>query len=440
MAKALLIARRIIFAALLALIVLAAIPYGTVEPWWKAAFVCAVFAICIVAIIEVLMSKSSRIEGGSVLLPMLALSVLAFVQTISIGSRDVWNAISADPFQTRFFSLQMLALTVFLALLYRYVNTEKRARLLVYTILAVAVTSAVFGILRQTTQHETGFVLPLLRQNQGFAQFINKNHFAYLMEMGFGLGLGILVAGGIIKGSLMIHIALLFPMWTGLVLANSRGGILAMLAQVFVAALLLLSVQPASIARSSVIKVALIVLLVAGVLVGTFWVGGDRLASNFEAARSEFNTDASTSSQGVSRNEIWRASLKMFAAHPFLGVGLGGYWTGITAYHDASGRMTPQEAHNDYLELLSSGGLIGFAIGVWFIVAVVRRLRDNLAVDNQLLRPWRYGALLGLTGVAAHSLVDFGLHIMINAVVFLALIMMATADFNAKAQSRKETI
>ena len=63
--------------------------------------------------------------------------------------------------------------------------------------------------------------------------------------------------------------------------------------------------------------------------------------------------------QGASRNEIWRATLKMFAAHPILGVGMGGYWIGITAYHDASGLMTPQEAHNDYLELLSSGGLIG---------------------------------------------------------------------------------
>ena len=81
---------------------------------------------------------------------------------------------------------------------------------------------------------------------------------------------------------------------------------------------------------------------------------------NFENATSEIE---STLRQGVSRNEIWRATLKMFAAHPIVGVGLGGYWIGITAYHDASGLMTPQEAHNDYLELLSSGGLIGFAIG-----------------------------------------------------------------------------
>ena len=422
-----------VFAALVALIVIAAIPYGTVEPWWKAAFVCAVLAICIVAIIEMLVARASRVKGSTVLLPMLALSALAFLQTLPIGSSNVWSAISADPFQSRFFALQILALTVFLALLYRYANTERRVRVLVYTILAVAVMSAVFGLLRHTTQHETGFVLPLLRQNQGYAQFVNKNHFAYLMEMAFGLGLGILIAGGIKRDQVMIYLALLLPIWTGLVLANSRGGILAMLAQVLVAALMLLSVQASGIARSSVVKVVLIVVLGAGVLFGTFLVGGDRLATNFEAATSEFHTETST--DGASRNEIWRASLKMFVAHPILGVGLGGYWTGITAYHDASGRMTPQEAHNDYLELLSSGGLIGFAIGIWFVVAIVRMIRKNLSVDNGFRRAVRFGAVLGLAGVAAHSLVDFGLHIIVNAVVFMTLIMLGTAEIkNADAR------
>jgi O-antigen ligase len=425
---------KVIFAALVGLMAIAAIPYGTVEAWWKAAFVGAVFAICILAIVETLVSGANRIEGRSVLLPMLALSVLAFAQTISLGSNDVWNAISADPFQTRFFVLQILALTVFLALLYRYANTERRVRVLIYTILGVAVTSALFGILRHTTQNETGFVLPLLKQNQGYGQFINKNHFAYLMEMAFGLGLGILIAGGIKRERMMIYVALLLPIWMGLVLSNSRGGILAMLAQVLVAALVLLSFRsdpalPRSVLFSPVVKVLLVVALSAGVLFGTFWVGGDRLATNFEAARREFNPTTATSHAGVSRNEIWRASLKMFAAHPFLGVGLGGYWIGITAYHDASGLMTPQEAHNDYLELLSSGGLIGFAIGVWFVVVVVRKIRKNLSVDIGFRRAVRFGAVLGLAGVAAHSLVDFGLHILINAMVFLTLVMLGTAEF-----------
>jgi O-antigen ligase len=407
--------RKLVFSALIGLVAITAIPYGTVEAWWKAAFVCAVFAICIVTIIETLVSHANRIEGGPVLLPMLSLSALAFLQTFSL---------SADPFQTRFFALQILALTAFLALLYRYASTERRLRVLVYTVLAIAVVSAIFGILRQTTQHETGFILPLLKPGRGYGQFINKNHFAYLMEMAFGLGLGIILSGGIKRDRVMIYIALLLPIWTGLVLSNSRGGVLAMLAQIVVAALFLLSFQTFSVARSVALKTVLIIILIAGVLAGAFWVGGDRLATNFEATAREF--DATTTRDGASRNEIWRASLKMFAAHPILGVGLGGYWIGITAHHEASGLMTPQEAHNDYLELLSSAGLIGFAIGAWFVWAVVRMVRKNLSVDRGFTRAVRFGAVLGLTGVAAHSLVDFGLHIMINAVVFITLITMAT--------------
>jgi O-antigen ligase len=411
------VVNKTIFGALPGLIVITAIPYGTVEPWWKAAFVCAVFALSIVALV----SGSFRIEGGAILLPMLALAVLAFVQTLSLGSLEVaglsvWNTISADPYQTRFFALQMLALTACLALFYRYANTEHRISVLVYTILAVAIASAIFGILRQTTQHQIGFVLPLLKPAQGYGQFVNKNHFAYLMEMSFGLGLGLALAGGVKRERLPIYVALLLPIWTALVLSNSRGGILAMLVQIVVAALFLMSRQ------SVALKAALVIVLVAGILFGTLWVGGDRLASNFEAATNEL----SITRAGASRNEIWRATLKMFAAHPILGVGLGGYWIGITAYHDASGLMTPQEAHNDYLELLSSGGIIGFAIGVWFVIAFVRATRRNLWAEG--MRTVRLGAILGITGVAAHSLVDFGLHILVNAIVFLALISIATRE------------
>jgi O-antigen ligase len=423
------------------LIVITPIPYGTVEPWWKAAFVCAVFAICIVALIESLKNPLKRLEGASVLLPMLALSLLAFLQTLSLGSRteadlSVWNTISADPYQTRFFALQMLALTVLLALLYRYASTEGRVRVLVYTVLAIAVASAVFGIMRQTTQQETGFLLPLLKKNQGYGQFINKNHFAYLMEMAFGLGLGIILGGGVARERVMLYLALLLPVWTGLVLANSRGGILAMLAQVVVAVLLIISrgdYQLPRIVQSPIIRVVLLVVLIAGILFGTFWVGGDRLASNFENATAEIATTPTRA--GASRNEIWRATLRMFAAHPIVGVGLGGYWIGITAYHDASGLMTPQEAHNDYLELLSSAGLIGLAVGIWFAVAVVRKIRQSLGTDTGYKRAVRLGAVLGISGVAAHSLVDFGLHIMTNAVVFIVLIMIATSRIDAYRES-----
>ena len=424
--------RRVIFAAVSCLIPLTAVPYGTFEAWWKAAFVCAVFGICILAIIEGVISGSTHVGPWSILLPMLALAAFASFQTIPLGlSSDPalagarpWDAISADPYQTRFFVLQLLALTACLALLYRYASEERRVWILVHVVIFVAVASAIFGIVRQATQQqEIGFVLPLLKRDQGYAQFLNKNHFAYLMETAFGLGIGVILTRGIRPDRVMIYIALLFPIWIGLVLSNSRGGILAMLIQVLIATLWFL--QPRIAFRAAVLTGA-----VSAVLLGTLWVGGDRLVTNIESAGTHFVGD--TTRDGASRNEIWRATVKMFAAHPIAGAGLGGYWIGITAYHDASGSLTPQEAHNEYLELLSSGGLIGFLIGIWFAVNLVRRARSNLNSDRGHIRALRFGAILGIAGVVVHSLVDFGLHMMSNALIFIVLIAIATASLNKK--------
>jgi len=405
---------KIIFALLVSVVVITPLPYGTVEAWWKAVLVCSVFAICILAIVEVASRGSIHVNSWSPVLPLLALTALAYVQS--------WIGISADSFQTRFFALQLLALTVFLALLYRYAATAPRMRLLAYAVIGIAVVSAIFGTLRLTTQHEIGFLLPLLQPNQGFAQFINKNHFAYLMEMAIGLVIGLSFAQRSRQN--LVYLAFLSPLWVALVLSNSRGGILAMLTQIVIATMLLL--------RWAKLRLALAALLVAGVFVGTLWVGGDRLVNSFVPNGNESALSVANTRENASRNEIWRATMKLFAAHPLLGAGLGGYWIAITSYHDASGVLVPQEAHNDYLELLASGGVIGLAIGVWFAVTVIRLAQKNLWSSTGFVRALRLGAILGLAGVAVHSLFDFGLHLLGNAVVFLTLIMMATTRIETR--------
>ena len=423
--------RRVIFAALACLIPLTAVPYGTFEPWWKAAFVFAVFGICILALVDFAISGNKDAGPVSILLPMFVLAAFAYLQTLPLGSTgdpgltgiQPWRAISADPYQTRFFVLQILALTVFLGLLCRYGAQERRMWILIHLVIAVAVTSAVFGILRQTIQHDSGFVLPLLKPAQGYGQFLNKNHFAYLMEMAFGLGVGLILARGVRPDRIMVYAALLFPIWMALVLSNSRGGILAMFVQILVATLWFIRPRFA-------LRAAMLAGIVVAVFAGTLWVGGDRLATNIESATTHFVGD--TTRDGASRTHIWRATLKMFAANPIAGAGFGGYWIGITAFHDASGSLTPQEAHNEYLELLSSGGLIGFLIGVWFSVMVIRAVRANLKTEHAPVRAIRLGAILGIAGVVVHSLVDFGLHMIGNAVVFIVLLMLATASVNKK--------
>jgi O-antigen ligase len=89
--------------------------------------------------------------------------------------------------------------------------------------------------------------------------------------------------------------------------------------------------------------------------------------------------------------------------------------------------MTPQEAHNDYLELLASGGLVGLALGGWFAIVVLKRIREKLASPNRYDRAACFGATIGIAGVVVHSLVDFGLHTIVNALVFTTLIVIATS-------------
>lgn len=436
-----------LFGSLVLLLCLAAIPYGTSHPWWKALFICLILTATIVAVIEALLAGTARIDGKTVLLPIAAMAGFAFLQTLPLpGNKSdpalpiaIWNAISADPYQTRFVALQLVALGLTLGLLYRYGSSQRRIRILLHVIIGVAVVSAIFGILRQTIQGEPGFILPILKPGAGYGQFINRNHFGFMMEMAFGLGLGLVAGGGINRKHAMVYVAMLLPIWTALVLANSRGSILAMVTQVAVAGLLITTIKRDSYdprspflraTRSVALRLTLLFVLIFAAIFGAVWVGGDRLISSLETVSGELNPDTSIAQAGVTRNEIWRATLRMFSAHPILGVGLGGYAIAITTHHQASGTMTPQEAHNEYLELLASGGILGFSIGVWFVVAVFQLARKSLRTlssENQFRRAAWFGAVLGITGVAFHSLFDFGLHMMANALIFAALLMIATA-------------
>lgn len=446
---------RAIFNALLVLIALAAIPYGTVQPWWEALFECAIFALVALWIIDGLVSGSWLVRDHRLLLPFLALDAFSFMQTLTLpgtGSpagvgTGLWRAVSADPYQTRLFALKLLTLILTGALLLRYTSSQRRLRALIYLVIGIGVMSALFGIFRQTMQRGTAtFVLRHLPPGSGYGQFINRNHFAYLMEMTLGLVLGLIVGGSSRRrDQLLFYWAAAVPVWTALVLANSRGGILSMLAELIFVMLLWAIVRPRRgdvdrsgsgiprwlrrARRSLAFRAVLIASLVGGVAVGVIWVGGDPVVSRLETVSSEVGAGSSSEgNEGGGRAEIWRATWQLIKAHPIAGVGMGGYWAAIPEYHGASGKLTPQEAHNDYLELLASGGIIGAVIGVWCAIVVLRQALERLRSTNSFRRAACCGALAGIFGIAIHSLVDFGLHVIVNALVFIALVVIATVD------------
>jgi O-antigen ligase len=440
---------RVIYFVLLSLFVLFSIPYGAVEPWWEAGFEGLIFALSAMWVIQGWLGRSWRLTGLHLIIPMLALIAFAFTQTIPWwGATEAAGihsqlTVSFDPYETRRFALKLLALTLAGALLLRYVSTKNRLRTLIHVIIGVGVASALFGITRQTMQQGAdGFILPFLRPGEGYAQFVNRNHFAFLMEMSIGLVMGLVMGGGIRRHRWLIYLAAAAPLWTALVLSTSRGGIVSLLSQILFSAILFGAVrspQPSAapsfgmsrfgrLSRSLAARALLVACLALMIATSIVWIGGDSLASRLESLPVELKAAQSVERQGERRLEIWESTWQLIKAHPIAGAGFGSYGIAISQYHQNSGEVTPREAHNDYLELLASGGLIGVALGVWFVIVLLKTAHQRLQVTNRFRRAACYGALVGLFGVAAHSLVDFGLHITINALFFTALVVIATLD------------
>jgi O-antigen ligase len=440
------IIERAVFTLALVLIVLAAIPYGSAEVWWTSFFGAGILALA------PLWAAEATLRGGwqwrrlhGLVLPPLALLLFCALQLASV---------SADPSGTRFFLLRLAALTLLGAILLRYTTSAERLHALVLTVICVGVGSAVFGLVRQAAQPEgVGFILPALPRGVGYGQIISRNQFAFMMEMSLGLALGLVFRRGGRSEVSIFYASLALPIGAALILANSRGGILTMMCQVLFLAVLAASsfasrgrgerrgqgeghreeARPRRLLRSVLTSVVLVAALVFLVSAAIVWVGGEPVVSNLSTVSEELGAEDSAGRWNTRRVDIWRATWEMIKDHPVAGVGFGGYWTAVTAYHDASGEYTPQQAHNDYLELLAGGGLVGFAIALWFAVIVLRRARRVLRRGDSFRRAAATGALVGLFGVAVHSLFDFGLHLTINAALFVALLVVAVAEVESKA-------
>jgi len=430
-----------IFYGLILVIAFTAIPYGTVEPWSHAVFEAAIFFLALLWVIHGFLSGSWGQGNLNLFSPLIALVALAILQSLSWSSIDVaglkvQNAISADPFESWVFALRLSALTLAGVLAVRFTNTRTRLGMLVHAIVLTAVISALFGILRQAMQHEHGFLLPALPGGGGFAQFINKNHFAFLVEAAMGLLMGIALLRKDRQEGLLVYLSAMLLLWVALVMSRSRGGLLAVTVEVICAVPLFIHLRfvkstqhkGSNAWRRPIIATVLTMIAVVAITIGGIvWLGGDQLTTGVETASSEVS-HINVAHEGTRRSDFWRATWQMARARPLAGAGLGGFWAEIPAYHDASGLQTPQQAHNDYLELLASGGIIGVAIFIWFVVLLIGAGRRAAQNYSDFQRAAAFGAILGIVGIAVHSLVEFGLHITVNAMAFMILLSILSGE------------
>jgi len=120
-----------------------------------------------------------------------------------------------------------------------------------------------------------------------------------------------------------------------------------------------------------------------------------------------FDNVTNANFSAVERAAHWLAGVRMFAAHPLLGVGIGNYGAAYPAYHPRGWYASLDHAHNYYINIAAEAGVLGLTAyalllgsALWYSYASVRQEADR-AVRAVLL-----GVLGALVTTSAHNLFD----------------------------------
>jgi len=126
------------------------------------------------------------------------------------------------------------------------------------------------------------------------------------------------------------------------------------------------------------------------------------------------------------RKAIWKDALRAWTASPLFGQGMGAFADVIPRFKTSAGLFRVEHPENEPIEIAVEGGLIALvAAATAVIVAFARSVRAIRGHRDRVLRGVVTGALAGVVALTVHGLVDFNLRIPSNALMFMALMVMA---------------
>ena len=446
------LASRFAFLMVCLAIILSALAYGTVHYWALAVFFLGGVTILILWLIDSWNLGTFRISRNVLQLPLLGMFLLGVFQLLplrrpeDVGTHSIplVSSLSFDPYSTRFILVQTMALLIYFAAVLVFTDTPKRLRLLVRTIAVFGFFLAIFGLTQSFTSPDKIYWMRELPQSQAFGPFINRHHFAGYMELALALPLGLVFTGAIEKEKKFIYLFAAGLMSVALIMTNSRGGIISLVAEIlFLVATMGLrrrhrkkhktresEGRPPRI-KSAAMKAGLALALIVALFGGVVLLGGEDALTRVVGS---VNTDDPT----TGRAHFWGVTVDIIKTHPWIGTGLGAFGVVYTGYDSRNGMYRLEQAHNDYLQTLSDGGIIGALLGLFFIVNLFRMGFTRRDSRDDFRRGVATGAMAGCFAVLVHSFFDFTLHTPANALLFLVLAALATMNGRVEdVQSRR---
>jgi O-antigen ligase len=256
-----------------------------------------------------------------------------------------------------------------------------------------------------------------------FGPYVNHNHYAGLMELLIPLSVAsALPALRKQSSAAVVGCIILIPI-ASLLLSGSRGGFMALLAEVLLAAVLVFRFGPRH-ARKITALAGGTALVAAAILF--FW-----MAPRHVAERLVRMGDGTHPPEVEFRNRLVAArdALGIWRDNPWLGAGMGTFETAFPRHQSFPSDFLWDHAHNDYAEALAETGFAGAAamlsvLGLFFWLAF-RNLRQRLCNPAGWMQ---FAAAIGCCGFLVHSFADFNFHIPANAAWFVVCAAIATSS------------
>lgn len=406
---------RLLSAALLATLFAAPLAFGAVQPWaWAALAMAAVLLLAWWAVASV-RQGAVRIVWSPVYVPALAFLMLGSIQFL--------NHSTMDPIATRESLLKLATALIFFFLATQLGAAEglhRRAwRALGLAVTVYALALAVFAIMQFFSS--PGLIYWTVKPRWGgwvFGPYVNHNHYAGLMEMLIPLA-AVYVLSRPRRHPMRVLLGFAVCVAVASVLlSGSRGGLIALGAEVLILGAILLRRAPG---RRLAAAGALGIIVAASLF---FWMDPGDILKRLSTVASLTRVPEATFGD---RRLVALDSLRMFRHRPFTGVGLGSFETAYPPYRSFASDFNWDHAHNDYAEALAETGLAGGSLMlvalVLFLGVAFRSLGERLQHESGWMQ---LGAALGCCGLLVHSLVDFNLHIPANAAWFAFCAGLAT--------------
>jgi O-antigen ligase len=440
------LASRFLILVMCIAVVLSALAYGTVHYWALALFSLGALTILCLWVVDAWTIGSLRISGNLLQLPLLGGILLGVIQLLPLRPAatsgtgiGLSQSLSLDPNSTKLVIVQLVSLLVYFAAALVFIDTPRRLQLVVRTIMVFGFCLAIFGLTQSFTSPTKVYWIRELPQSTAFGPFINRHHFAGYMELTLALPLGLLFAGAVEREKRILYLFIAAMMGVALFMTTSRGGVVSFVAEVLFFVVVTAfwrkedqgKLRKTSRVRGAVLRLTLGLALIVGLVVGVTMLGGGDLPL------SRLVDSVNTNDPTTGRSHFWAVTVEMIKAHPFLGTGLGAFGVIYTSFDTRNGSLRLEQAHNDYLQILSDGGIVGALLGLAFVVLLFGRAFYRMGTRDEFRRGVALAALGGCFAVLVHSFFDFTLHTTANALLFLILAALATLNGRVEVLPRR---